>query len=216
MLVGAALLGALAPTPAPAVPGPPPVPGAPIQLVPGDLGEGLRIRLDSVQLEPVTAIELAGGSALAQPGGRVLSRGDGSGLRAEAGLQVTPLRTMIERELPNVWEYRRHAAKRNPTLPQVSVVLREMSNAEQVAALERGDIDLALLHPPVSVNLKVHERQLGHDRLIAALPAAHALADDGCVSLAEVAQRGLVWFPEVQMPADTARRIPGPPDRQDS
>jgi DNA-binding transcriptional LysR family regulator len=85
--------------------------------------------------------------------------------------------------------------------PQVSVVLREMSNAEQVAALERGDIDVALLHPPVSVNLKVHERQLGHDRLIAALPAAHALADDGCVSLAEVAQRGLVWFPEVQMPA---------------
>ena len=91
--------------------------------------------------------------------------------------------------------------------PQVKVVLREMSNAEQVAALERGSIDIALLHPPVSINVKVHERQLGHDRLIAALPASHPLPEDGCVSLADLAQHGLVWFPDAQMPALRAEML---------
>lgn len=85
--------------------------------------------------------------------------------------------------------------------PQVDVVLREMSNAEQVDALEGGRIDIALLHPPVSVNAKVHELRLGEDPMLAALPATYALAADGCVSLAEIAQHGLIWFPEQQIPA---------------
>lgn len=85
--------------------------------------------------------------------------------------------------------------------PQVAVVLREMSNAEQVAALAKGTIDVALLHPPVSLAVKLHERQLGHDKLIAVVPATYALAEDGTVSLADVAAHGLVWFPESQMPA---------------
>ena len=91
--------------------------------------------------------------------------------------------------------------------PQVDVVLREMSNAEQVEALESGRIDIALLHPPVSVNAKVHELRLGEDPMVAALPATHALAADGCVSLAEIAQQGLVWFPEQQMPALRAQLL---------
>ena len=91
--------------------------------------------------------------------------------------------------------------------PQVEVVLREMSNADQVAALEGGRIDIALLHPPVSVNAKVHELRLGDEPMVAALPASHALAADGCVSLAEIAQHGLVWFPEQQMPALRAQLL---------
>ncbi|MEP6720961.1 MAG: LysR family transcriptional regulator [Variovorax sp.] len=85
--------------------------------------------------------------------------------------------------------------------PQVDVVLREMSNAEQVEALEGGRIDIALLHPPVSVNARVHELRLGEEPMIAALPSSHPRAADGQVSLAEVAQHGLIWFPERQMPA---------------
>jgi DNA-binding transcriptional LysR family regulator len=85
--------------------------------------------------------------------------------------------------------------------PQLDVVLREMSNAEQVEALESGRIDIALLHPPVSVNAKVHELRLGEDPMVVALPVAHEVAADGCVSLAEIAQRGLVWFPERQLSA---------------
>jgi len=91
--------------------------------------------------------------------------------------------------------------------PQLDVVLREMSNAEQVAALEGGRIDIALLHPPVSVTARVHELRLGEEPLIAALPAAWALDDDGCVSLADVARHGLVWFPEQQIPALRAQLL---------
>lgn len=91
--------------------------------------------------------------------------------------------------------------------PQLDVVLREMSNAEQVAALEGGRIDIALLHPPVSVTARVHELRLGEEPLIAALPAAWSLDDDGCVSLADVARHGLVWFPEQQIPALRAQLL---------
>ena len=91
--------------------------------------------------------------------------------------------------------------------PRLDVVLREMSNAEQVAALEGGRIDIALLHPPVSVTARVHELRLGEEPLIAALPAAWPLDEDGCVSLADVARHGLVWFPEQQIPALRAQLL---------
>jgi len=91
--------------------------------------------------------------------------------------------------------------------PQLDVVLREMSNAEQVAALEGGRIDIALLHPPVSVTARVHELRLGEEPMIAALPAAWPLDDDGCVSLADIARHGLVWFPEQQIPALRAQLL---------
>lgn len=91
--------------------------------------------------------------------------------------------------------------------PQLDVVLREMSNAEQVAALEGGRIDVALLHPPVSVNARVHELLLGGETFVAALPAADAPADGAPVSLADIARHGLVWFPEQQIPALRARLL---------
>lgn len=85
--------------------------------------------------------------------------------------------------------------------PQLDVSLCEMSNAEQVEALEGGRIDVALLHPPVAVKARVHERRLGEERLVAAVPAGHALPSDGCVGLADIAAHGLVWFPSQQMSA---------------
>ncbi|SCK61733.1 DNA-binding transcriptional regulator, LysR family [Variovorax sp. HW608] len=85
--------------------------------------------------------------------------------------------------------------------PQVDVVLKEMSNAEQVDALEGGRIDIALLHPPVSVTARVHERRLGEERMVVALPVHYDLPTDGRVSMAQVAAHGLVWFPAAQMPA---------------
>jgi len=83
--------------------------------------------------------------------------------------------------------------------PAVRLRLREMSNAELVEALERGRIDVALLHPPVSVGVPVHELKLGAEGMIAALPAGQAPAEDDSVSLADVARHGLVWFPEQQV-----------------
>lgn len=87
--------------------------------------------------------------------------------------------------------------------PRLDVVLREMSNAEQVDALEGGRIDIALLHPPVSVSVsgRVHELRVGAEPMVAALPAQYELAADGCVSLAEISKHGLVWFPERDIPS---------------
>lgn len=85
--------------------------------------------------------------------------------------------------------------------PQLDVVLREMSNAEQVDALEGGRIDIALLHPPVAVTARVHELRVGAEPMLAALPTDYALAADGCVSMAEIARHGLVWFPERDIPS---------------
>jgi DNA-binding transcriptional LysR family regulator len=85
-------------------------------------------------------------------------------------------------------------------LPEVDVILREMSNAEQVAALEKGTIDIGLLHTPISINGKMNEKMVRRDRFIAAVPLSFPVADDGKVSLSEIARKGLVWFPKEQLP----------------
>ncbi len=85
--------------------------------------------------------------------------------------------------------------------PGVEVVLSEMGNADQLAALDQGTIDLALLHPPVPLGGRVREKIVRHERLVAAIPTGHPVGDDGCIGLADVAQLGLVWFPERQLPA---------------
>lgn len=94
----------------------------------------------------------------------------------------------------------RAMARLRAACPGVRVQLCEMSNAEQVQALERGSIDIALLHPPVAVGVAVHERRLEADTLVAVIPATDPLAGAAEVGLADFVPRGLVWFPEAQMP----------------
>jgi DNA-binding transcriptional LysR family regulator len=131
-----------------------------------------------------------------------LAHGDAAADRARAMAQGRGGRLVIGFVTHAVYKVLPHALDRlRREYPHVAVVLREMSNAEQVAALASGTIDIALLHPPVSLAIKLHERQLGHDKLIAVLPATHALDSDGAVSLAQIAEQGLVWFPDSQMPA---------------
>lgn len=61
-------------------------------------------------------------------------------------------------------------------LPEVEVSVRgEMLVPDQLAALSRGEIDLALLRPPTDLS-ELPYRRLRDDRLIAALPAGHRLA----------------------------------------
>lgn len=61
-------------------------------------------------------------------------------------------------------------------LPGVEVAFRgEMLGAQQVAALQRRDIDLALLRPPVA-DPAIRVRTLRGDALIVALPDGHRLA----------------------------------------
>ncbi|MGY8527296.1 LysR family transcriptional regulator [Paracidovorax citrulli] len=85
--------------------------------------------------------------------------------------------------------------------PGVRVVLREMSNAEQADALQTGEIDIGLMHTPVAVGGRMRERQLLRDRLVAAVPDEFEVAEDGMVSLAQIAQAGLVMYPQSQLPS---------------
>lgn len=84
--------------------------------------------------------------------------------------------------------------------PGVRVVLREMSNAEQAEALQRGDIDIGLMHTPVAVGGRMRERLLMRERLVAAVPDDFPVAEDGKVALADIAAAGLVLYPQTQLP----------------
>lgn len=81
------------------------------------------------------------------------------------------------------------------------VVLSEMSNADLVHALEQGSIDMAMLHTPVVCQGLVRQKLVRRDRLMAVLPADRALAADARAGLADIAELGLVWFPESQLPS---------------
>src|SRR5207237_10858704 len=51
--------------------------------------------------------------------------------------------------------------------PNVQYVLREMTNGEQVDALEKGDIDIGVLYTPAAVNGRMRQRLLTRDRVLA-------------------------------------------------
>lgn len=63
----------------------------------------------------------------------------------------------------------------NLDFPQVQLQLQEATSDQQLAALERGDIDLGLLIPPVPHQLQniIEYRPLQHERLMLALPEPH-------------------------------------------
>jgi DNA-binding transcriptional LysR family regulator len=84
--------------------------------------------------------------------------------------------------------------------PSVTYVLREMSNMEQVAALEKGEIDLAVLYTPEAVNGRIRQCRLTRHRLVAAVHEDVHVGDDGKVSLRDLAREGLVFFGQDQVP----------------
>jgi len=85
-------------------------------------------------------------------------------------------------------------------VPNVELMLREMSNAEQASALEKCTIDIGLLHTPVAVGGRMREKMIARERLLAVLPLPFAIGDDGKVGLKDLSDAGLVWFPSDQLP----------------
>lgn len=84
--------------------------------------------------------------------------------------------------------------------PDVEIQLFELSNGEQARALERGEIDVAMLFTPVDIAGRLQQRLLLQDRLVAAVPQDFPVAADGSVSLLDVARRGLVFAPFDRVP----------------
>ena len=77
-------------------------------------------------------------------------------------------------------------------LPDVEIGIRgEMLAPAQLDALLAGDIDIALLRPPVD-DERVRQETLRRDRLIVALPTAHPLARHDAVHIGELRGEDLI------------------------
>jgi DNA-binding transcriptional LysR family regulator len=77
-------------------------------------------------------------------------------------------------------------------LPHVEIGIRgEMLAPAQVDALVSGDIDIALLRPPVD-HQDLHSEVLRRDRLIVALPTAHRLSRQDVVPVADLRGEDLI------------------------
>ncbi len=82
-------------------------------------------------------------------------------------------------------------------LPGVRPKLTELSTNDQIAALADGRIDIGFAHPPFATRDRLDVVEFAADEMIAVMP------DDGCterLSLAEIAARGLILFPQAQGP----------------
>lgn len=85
-------------------------------------------------------------------------------------------------------------------LPDVFVSLVEGTSLELVEALRNGKLDAAFTHRAVVGNdsegdTEFLRRPLGHGRLVAAVPAGHALAGREAVSLADLANEDFIVVP---------------------
>jgi DNA-binding transcriptional LysR family regulator len=79
-------------------------------------------------------------------------------------------------------------------LPSVKVTLQEMVTSEQFDALERGELDLGLLRPPVNPE-KFGSRLLHRERLILAVPAADPLAQrEGVLRISDLKHAHLMMY----------------------
>jgi DNA-binding transcriptional LysR family regulator len=84
--------------------------------------------------------------------------------------------------------------------PNVQYVLREMTNMEQVAALENGEIDLGVLYTPEAVTGRMRQQVLSRHRLVGVVHEDVRVGADGKVSLRDLAREGLVFFGQDQVP----------------
>ena len=79
-------------------------------------------------------------------------------------------------------------------LPNVGLLVREMTTAEQEHALRRGDLDVGLVHPPLDdAGLAVEE--IGRAPFHIALPVGHPLTRQDSLTLADLEREPVVIFP---------------------
>ena len=78
--------------------------------------------------------------------------------------------------------------------PGVKLELRELTIPQQHAALLKGDIDLAILRPPVD-EAELDSEVVMSERFVAALPAAHPLCALQRVPARRLAREPFVMFP---------------------
>jgi DNA-binding transcriptional LysR family regulator len=76
----------------------------------------------------------------------------------------------------------------------VGVIVHELTTAEQEKALRAGDIDVALVHPPLD-DAGLRTEEVARAAFHLALPDGHPLARHESLSLADLADEHFVIFP---------------------
>ncbi len=84
--------------------------------------------------------------------------------------------------------------------PDLALEFLEMGNDEQAEALKQGIIDVGLIHSPIAIGGRMHQKILRQDKLIAAVPSRLAKSRGGKITLQEMAECGLVLYPKEQFP----------------
>ncbi|WP_329038184.1 LysR substrate-binding domain-containing protein [Streptomyces sp. NBC_01725] len=79
-------------------------------------------------------------------------------------------------------------------MPGVEIVLREMVTGDQLDALTESSLDLGLVRPPVN-SPELSSRPAAQERLVAALPAGHPLAEgDGALDIAAFDRQDVLMY----------------------
>lgn len=84
--------------------------------------------------------------------------------------------------------------------PEVSVRLQEGATASLLERVSDGRLDLALVHPVDRAPRGLELVQVRRDRIVAALPAEHPLANRNRITLHDLAAEPLIFFPPAASP----------------
>ncbi|SKA37412.1 LysR substrate-binding domain-containing protein [Consotaella salsifontis] len=90
--------------------------------------------------------------------------------------------------------------------PNVTLNLQEMTVIEQLEALRRGEVDVALLRPPVEDRAIAFETVM-RESFILAVPDGHVLADRAAVPLTSLRDEPFILFAARQSPLFNSRVI---------
>lgn len=85
--------------------------------------------------------------------------------------------------------------------PEADLALHEMTTEQQRVALRDGTIDVGFCHPPLAEKPDLTVRTIARDRLLAALPKEHPLAQQKKLPFASLASQPFVLFPIRQGPS---------------
>lgn len=77
-------------------------------------------------------------------------------------------------------------------LPDIDLSLKEMVSSAQIAALGAGEIDAALLRPPIPLGME--RLRVAAEQMLAAVPVEHPLAQRESLGLADFADRPFIMY----------------------
>ena len=84
--------------------------------------------------------------------------------------------------------------------PQVKLELQEALTAQQIELLQTGRSDLGFVVPPLQDAKDLKFEIVAHNRLVAAVPEDHPLAQNEQIALGDMAHESWILFPERQGP----------------